>query len=191
MRASGPTNKRPVFSSQRKWGKEEDYSVWLDFAQAGSATMCFLDCFLLCNVVLCLFNNAFFLIFRCGLPSFLWSLNYNNRLRELWEVHLHESMSKLLRYKYSETTSTLLSVQKKAADYKHAQKTCHIGLHTQVETQTLTWKHWHITWTEYKHTSSHILSTFSHLCSDDRVLVVEATQSCCQGLEAASLRHSC
>lgn len=44
MRASGPSNKSPVFSSQADWGKEEDYSAWLDFALAGSVTMHFLDC---------------------------------------------------------------------------------------------------------------------------------------------------
>lgn len=59
MRASGPSNKSPVFSSQRERGKEEDYSVWFNFAQAGSVTMRFLHCFPPCNVGLCLFNNDF------------------------------------------------------------------------------------------------------------------------------------
>lgn len=41
MRASGPSNKSPVFNSQWEWGKEEGYSVWLDFAQTASVTMHF------------------------------------------------------------------------------------------------------------------------------------------------------
>lgn len=59
MRASGLSNKSPVFSSQREWGKEEDYSVWLDFAQTGSVAMHFLDCFPLWRKGLFRFNNAF------------------------------------------------------------------------------------------------------------------------------------
>ena len=43
---------------------------------------------------------------------------------------------------------------------------------------------------KHTHTHTHIHSCFPHLRCDDRVLLVEATQSCRQGSEVASLRHS-